>query len=191
MIEVLTLKLAIDLFDHLKTYKMELDYVQVYIWKKTTGHYQYFSFNSYDELWDFYYNRYAPFDMCAMFGDIWAVNKFTVTSTLDTGYGMSISAFDVSGSSPYVHPANEYDTNRNNVWGVSMERQESLVQGIVDEYNAYYLELYDIYLHGVYSVCYAEPGWTVHTYRLKSYRDLLFPQATPRRNGNSGFVLDA
>jgi len=190
VIEVLTLKLAIDLFDHLRTYKMELTMVQIYIWKKQTNQYQYFTFNSYDELWDFYYNRYAPFDLCESFGDIWAVNKFTVVSDLDTGYGMGVSAFDVSGQEPYVHPATEYDTDRNNVWNISMERQEQLVQSIVDEYNVYYTELYEIYLYGVYSVCYAEPGWTIHTTRLKSYRDLLFPQNDYVVSKYAGFVID-
>ena len=190
MVEVLTLKLAIDLFDHLKTYKMDLTYAQVYIWKKTTGHYQYFAFNSYDELWNFYYNRYAPFDLCAMFGDIWAVNKFTVVSSLDKSYTISISAFDVSGEHPWIRPADEFDTNRTGAWTPSMERQKQLVQNVVDEYSVYQGEMFDIYMDGVYSVCYAEPGWTVHTSRLKSYRELLFPPENANTGGFSGIVID-
>ncbi len=189
MIETLTLKLAIDLFDHLRTYKMELSSVQIFIWKKKTNQFQYLTFNSYDELWDFYYNRFYPFDLCETFGDIWAVNKFTVHTQLDLSYTMSLSAYDVSGEHPTVVDTSQYDVDRNNVWLVTKERQKELVQSIVDEYNAYYLELYDIYMHGVYSVCYAEPGWTTHTTRLKSYRDLLFPQNnTP--TGYSGFQID-
>ena len=190
MIEILTLKLAIDLFDHLRTYRMELSMVQVYLYKKRTNTYQYFTFYSYDELWNFYYNRYAPFDLCEYFGDIWMVNKFTVKTELDTSYMMSVSAFDVSGLHPWVHEYIEYDTDRNGVWSTSMERQRELVQSIVNEYNVYYRELYEIYLHGVYSVCYAEPGWTTHTYRLQSYRDLLFTPQTNQLAGYAGINID-
>jgi len=189
MIEILTLKLAIDLFDHLRTYKMELSYVQIYIWKKTTNKFQYFSFNSYDQLWDFYYNRYAPFDLCEQFGDIWAVNKFTVRSQLDSSYTMTIDAYDVSGNGR-VRETSQFDNDRNNVWSVTKERQIELVQSIVNEYEVYYSELYEIYLHGVYSVCYAEPGWTTHTTRLRSYRDLLFPQDNQQTSKYSGFQID-
>lgn len=189
MIEILTLKLAIDLFDHLKTYKMDLTYVQVFLWKKQTGQYQYFTFNSYEELWDFYYNRYYPFNLCETFGDIWAVNKFTVRTELDKSYTMSISTFDVSGQNSYVNVTTQFDNNRNNVWEITKQRQKELVQSVVDEYNIYYTELYDIYLHGVYSVCYAEPGWTTHTTRLKSYRDLLFPQ-NDNNSKYKDFVID-
>lgn len=188
MIEVLTLKLAIDLFDHLKTYKMEITSVQIYIWKKTTNKFQYFTFESYEQLWNFYYNRYYPFNLCETFGDIWAVNKFTVNSKLDTSYNMSISAYDVSGKNSYTKSTSDFDNNRNSVWSVTKERQNELVQLTINDYYVYYNELYDIYMDGIYSVCYAEPGWTTHTTRLKSYKDILFPQK--QETQYSGFIIN-
>ena len=188
MIEVLSFKLGIDLFDHLKTYKMDLSYVQVYMWKKSTNFYIYKTFHSYDELWNFYYERFAPFDLCETFGDIWAINKFTVESRLDPSYNISFSAYDVSGDNTSVVDNYQYDVNRNNVWNVSKERQKQMVQDVVDSYHTYYLELYELYMHGVYSVCYAEPGWTVHTTRIKSYRDMLFPQEQQQKYSN--LVID-
>ena len=183
MIEILTFKLIIDLFDHLRTYSMELSYVQIFKWKKKTGKFQYFSFNSYDELYNFYYETYYPFDICAWFGDIWAVNKFTVTTQLDPTYTMSLSAFDVNGDG-YVRDTSQFDNRRNSVWGSSKDRQISFLQKTIDEYSAYYQELYSIYLSGIYSVCYAVPGWTEHTTILQSYRDMLMGS----NNNNNDFV---
>lgn len=176
MIELLTFKLIIDLFDTLRVYKMELKEVQVFLWKKSVKKYQYFTFDSYDALYDFYVGRYAPFDLCRVFGDIWGVNWFTVDSSLDTSYTMSFGAYDVSTDKYYIRDISEYDIQRNSVWSASKERQVGYLDDTVSKYGVYYRELYDIYLHGIYSVCYAEPGWTTHTTALQSYRDLLFPQ---------------
>lgn len=187
MIELLTLKLVIDLFDHLKTYKMDLTMVQICKWKKATNKFQYFTFNSYDELWNFYYNTYAPFDLCEFFGDIWFVNKFTVNTDLDTSYTMSISVYDVSANY-WIKDTSQFDNDRR-VWSITKERQKEFVKATVAEYGVYYTELYEINMHGVYSVCYAEPGWTTHTTRLKSYKDILFP-SNNNVNKYSGFQID-
>jgi len=184
MMELVTYKLIIDLFDHLRAYSMELVSVQIYKWKKTTGQYQYYTFSSYDELYDFYIDNYYPFDICAWFGDIWAVNKFTVQTQLDPTYTMSMSAFDVNGNA-YVQDTSQYDTDRIGAWAPSKERQISFLEMTVGEYSAYYQELYGIYLTGVYSVCYAVPGWTEHTTVLQSYRDMLF--GNENNEGNGGF----
>lgn len=177
MIELLTFKLIIDLFDTLRVHQMEIREVQIFLWKKQTRQYQYFTFDSYDSLYDFYIDRYAPFDLCRVFGDIWGVNWFVVDSELDPTYTMAFGAYDVSGNH-YIRDISEFDNQRNSVWQSSKERQYGYLDDTVAKYHLYYHELYEIYLHGVYSLCYAEPGWTTHTTILQSYRDMLFPANT-------------
>lgn len=174
MIELLTFKLIIDLFDELRVYNMEIKEVQIFLWKKQTRQYQYFTFDSYEALYDFYVNRYAPFDLYRVFGDIWGVNWFTVTSDLDPTYTMSFGAYDVSDNY-YIRDISQFDNQRNSVWSSSKERQIGYLDDTVSRYGVYWRELYDIYLSGIYSVCYAEPGWTTHITILQSYREMLFP----------------
>lgn len=172
MIEIVTLKLGIDLFDYLSVYNLQMKNVQLYLWLKQINKYKYYTFNSYDDLWNFYIEKYQPFNICSFFGDIWCVSKFTLTSKLDENYTMSMSAFDVGSDDYYIKDVSQYDKNRNNVWNVSKERQITTLDTIVKEYNKYYKELYDIYISGLYSLCYSNLGWTTHTTKLKSYRDM-------------------
>lgn len=174
MIEILTLKLIIDLLDHLKVYFIEMTSIELGFYNKTTNQYQYYTFTSYDDLYNFYYERYYPFNVCLVFGDIWFINQLDVKSGMDSSYTASYKVYDVSGEY-WIKDCTQFDTTRNRVWSVSKERQYGFLDKTISEYNVYYGELYDIYLKGVYSVCYAEPGWTEHTTILQSYRDLLFP----------------
>lgn len=174
MLEILSLKLVIDFFDHLALYGITMKSVQIFLYRKSRGTYQFFSFSSAEDLYNFYYERYAPFEMCEGLGDIWGVNMFTVESSLNS-FRMTFNAYDCGTDHWTVVDATQYDTDRNNVWKYEKERQIGLIDRTIAEYKGYYGELYYIYIHGVYSPCYAVPPWTEHTTVLHSYREYLIP----------------
>ena len=46
-----------------------------------------------------------------------------------------------------------------------------LIKNAVADYTKYYSELKYIYVTGIYSPCYAVPGWSENTWYLKSFRE--------------------
>jgi hypothetical protein len=110
---------------------------------------------------------------------------FTVHSGLDN-YTMSFHVWDIGTGDWKTETFSQYDTDRNGVWQDGKERQEGLIDKTIAEYWNYYTELYYIYLHGVYSPCYAVPPWTEYTTILQSYAGYFLrpnkPEETERKN---------
>lgn len=172
MLEVLSCKLILDFFRQLSVYGIEMESVQVYLYKKETNKFQFFGFTGYNGLNNFFYERYQNAELCAGLGDIWQLNMFSVYSKLGD-YTMSFSAHSIMDQKWHLTDISQFDANRNSSWEVSKERQFGLVDSTIAEYKKYYLELYEIYLVGVYSPCYAVPPWTEYTTTLHSYKNYL------------------
>lgn len=168
MLEILSFKMVIDFFTRLAVYGIEMDSVQVYFRNQQGQSYSFYNFTSLDQIKAFYENRYYPFDECGESLGIWQLNMFTVHSALDN-YTMSFNVWDIGTGNWKISVFSQYDTDRNGVWEDGKVRQEGLIDNTIAEYWNYYTELYHIYIHGVYSPCYAVPPWTEYTTILQSY----------------------
>ena len=70
-----------------------------------------------------------------------------------------------------LETGSSYDRQRNAGRQVLVDRQIQLIKNAVADYVKYYLELKYIYVTGIYSPCYAVPGWSENTWYLQSFRD--------------------
>jgi hypothetical protein len=68
-----------------------------------------------------------------------------------------------------------FDNQRNNERSILTGRQINFLNKTIGEYRAFYNEINRIYVTGIYSPCYAEPGWSENTWYLKSLRDAMIP----------------
>lgn len=186
MIEILSFKMVIDFFSTLALYGMYPTSIQVYYYDIETNSYRFYSFSSMEQLIGFYNNRFYPFDLCEGRKGIWMLNMFMVTSNLNN-FEMTFHSYDIGTDNWTTRVGSQFDTDRNNVWKIEKERQEGLINKTIEEYKKYYNELYIIYIHGVYSPCYAVPPWTEYNVILHSYKNYFFKtdthetQATRRR----------
>jgi hypothetical protein len=64
-----------------------------------------------------------------------------------------------------------YDRQRNAGRQVFIDRQKQLIINAVKQYVDYWAELKYIYVTGIYSPCYAVPGWSENTWYLNSLRE--------------------
>ena len=118
---------------------------------------------------DAYYKKtYIPLDNCFL-GDLVSISFFLATSDL-YDFRTEFKAMDVTNNLT-LETGSAYDRQRNAGRQVLINRQIQLIKNAVADYVKYYLELKYIYVTGIYSPCYAVPGWSANTWYLKSFRE--------------------
>lgn len=128
---------------------------------------EYTDFNSVNELDSFYQENYIPFDNCSI-GDIVSAELFLATSDLYE-FTTEYRASDLIGNFTLT-PGSDFDLQRNSQRVILINRQRSFISRAVEDYRKYYNEIYRIYTTGIYSPCYAEPGWSEGTWYLNQLR---------------------
>ncbi len=168
IIEAISFKLALDFFKYLKKYRITTTNIKIDFFNRVK--HEYVDFVNLDEMQLYYDEYYVPINNCVL-GDLSGIQLFRATS--DTyNFPTLYKAIDVIGNYK-LEPGSGFDLQRNQQRQVLKDRQLDVINNAVSEYRRFYNELRNIYINGIYSPCYAEPGWSENTWYLKSLREAL------------------
>ena len=166
ILEGITFKLALDFFLFLKKNRITSTSIKVDFFNRVK--HQYGDFVDVAAMQEYYNSNYIPLDNCNL-GDLVSISFFMATSEL-YDFTTEFRALDVTNNLK-LENGSAYDRQRNAGRKVLIDRQVQLIKNAVAEYVKYYSELKYIYITGIYSPCYAIPGWSENTWYLKSFRE--------------------
>jgi len=166
ILEGITFKLALDFFTFLKKNKITSTNIKVDFFDRVK--HEYIDFADVAAMEKYYRANYIPLDNCDL-GDLVSISFFLATSDL-YNFTTEFKAMDVT-SNLKLESGSAYDRQRNAGRQVYIDRQIQLIKNAVSDYVKYYSELKYIYVTGIYSPCYAVPGWSENTWYLKSFRE--------------------
>ena len=168
IIEALSFKLALDFFKYLQKNRVYSTDIKIDFFDRTRHeYYDYADVAAMQAYWD---ERFRFIDNCFL-GDLGGITFFRSTSDI-YNFETNYKAIDVIGNYQLV-PGSGFDLQRNPQRKQFKQRQINFINETVAEYVAFYNELKFIYVTGIYSPCYAEPGWSENTWYLRSLRDAL------------------
>tara|TARA_Y100000389_G_scaffold76056_1_gene72705 strand:- start:37 stop:633 length:597 start_codon:yes stop_codon:yes gene_type:complete len=167
IIEAISFKLALDFFKYLKKNRIYSNDIKIDFFDR--ARHEYYDFTDVDAMQAHWDTNYRIIDNCIL-GDLGGITFFRAES--DTyNFNTNYKAIDVLDPNKYqLLPGAAFDGERNKQRQVFKDRQKDFINKSVAEYLAFYNELKYIYITGIYSPCYAEPGWSENTWYLKSLR---------------------
>ena len=166
ILEGITFKLALDFFTFLKKNKITSTSIKVDFFNRVK--HEYIDFADVTAMEVYYNTNYRPLDNCNL-GDLVSISFFLAESNL-YNFTTEFKAIDVTNNLK-LETGSAYDRQRNAGRQVLIDRQIQLIKNAITEYVKYYSELKYIYVTGIYSPCYAVPGWSENTWYLKSFRE--------------------
>tara|TARA_R100001460_G_scaffold29040_7_gene57901 strand:+ start:6810 stop:7454 length:645 start_codon:yes stop_codon:yes gene_type:complete len=165
IIEALGVKLSLDLLIFFKKYRIYCTNLRIGFFDNEKS--EFIDFRNLDELQSYYNDNYIPLDICSS-GDLASLVSFRATSdayNFSTDYRLQ----DITGNYKLV-PGRQYDRQRDVERARDQNRQITLINQSIGEYNKFYNEIKNIFTTGIYSPCYAQPGWSENTWYLNSLR---------------------
>ena len=169
VIEALTFKLSLDFFVYLKKYKIAVSKIRVGFYDKGNSKTEFTDFNNIEEMELFYQSNYVPFDNCFV-GDLVSIELFLGASDLYE-FITEYRAEDLTGNFRLTQ-GSAFDIQRNSQRSILVNRQVEFINRAVEDYRKYWSQLYRIYTTGIYSPCYAVPGWSEGTWYLNQLRQV-------------------
>ena len=166
ILEGITFKLALDFFTFLKKNRITCTSIKLDFFDRER--HEFLDFADVSALEDYYRTNYIPLDNCNL-GDLVSISFFLATSEL-YNFTTEYKAIDVTDNLK-LETGSSFDRQRNAGRKVFIDRQIQMIKNAVADYKKYYLELKQIYITGIYSPCYALPGWSENTWYLKSFRE--------------------
>jgi hypothetical protein len=166
ILEAITFKLALDFFIFLKKNRITCTSIKVDFFDRVK--HEYIDFADVAAMQAYYNKNYIPIDNCFL-GDLVSIQFFLAESEL-YDFTTEFRAIDVTNKFT-LETGSAYDRQRNAGRKVLIDRQIQLIKNAVTDYVKYWRELKYIYITGIYSPCYAEPGWSENTWWLKSFRE--------------------
>jgi len=166
ILEGITFKLALDFFTFLKKNKITSTSIKVDFFNRVK--HEYIDFADVAAMEVYFNTNYRPLDNCNL-GDLVSISFFLATSDL-YNFTTEFKAMDVTNNLK-LETGSAYDRQRKAGRQVFIDRQIQLIKNAVTDYVKYYSELKYIYVTGIYSPCYAVPGWSENTWYLKSFRE--------------------
>ena len=166
ILEGITFKLALDFFTFLKKNRITCTSIKLDFFDRER--HEFLDFADVSALEDYYRTNYIPLDNCNL-GDLVSISFFLATSEL-YNFTTEYKAIDVTDNLK-LETGSSFDRQRNAGRKVFIDRQIQMIKNAVVDYKKYYLELKQIYITGIYSPCYALPGWSENTWYLKSFRE--------------------
>jgi len=166
IVEGITFKLALDFFKFLKKNRIIAISIKIDFFDRVK--HEYIDFADVAAMETFYNKNYIPLDNCNL-GDLCSIVFFLAGSDA-YNFTTEYKAINVTDGMQLT-TGSSYDRQRNAGRQVFIDRQKQLITNSVNEYVKYLMELKYIYITGIYSPCYAVPGWSEGTWYLKSFRD--------------------
>ena len=173
VVEALTFKLSLDFFVYLKKYKIIVSKIRIGFYDQAAQKTEFTDFNNIKEMELFYQNNYVPFDDCFV-GDLVSIELFLGASDLYE-FITEYRAEDLTGNFKLT-AGSSFDIQRNSQRSVLTDRQVGMINKAVEDYRKFYNEIYRIYTTGIYSPCYAIPGWSEGTWYLNKLRKAFIPK---------------
>lgn len=167
VVEALTFKLSLDFFVYLKKYKIDVSKIRIGFYDQASQKTEFTDFANVAEMEKFYQKNYVPFDPCYV-GDVASIQLFLGSSELYE-FLTEYRAEDLTGNFKLTS-GSSFDIQRNSQRKVLAERQIGFINKAVKDYQKYWGEIYRIYTTGIYSPCYAVPGWSEGTWYLNQLR---------------------
>lgn len=169
VVEALTFKLSIDFFTYLKKYKIDVSKIRLGFFDQASNKTEFTDFDTIAAMELFYQANYVPFDPCYV-GDLVSIQLFLGASELYE-FTTEYRAEDLTGKFKLTS-GSSFDIQRNKQRGVLVNRQVSFINRAVEDYRKYWNDIYRIYTTGIYSPCYAIPGWSQGTWYLNQLREV-------------------
>jgi hypothetical protein len=166
IIEAITFKLALDFFKFLKKNRITATSIKIDFFDRVKHEYIDFADVAAMEAW--YVKNYLPINNCNL-GDLCSIVFFLAESDA-YNFTTEYKAINVTDNLKLT-TGSAYDRQRNAGRQVFIDRQKQLITNAVKDYVKYWAELKYIYVTGIYSPCYAVPGWSENTWYLKSFRE--------------------
>ena len=168
VVEALTFKLSLDFFTYLKKYKIDVSKIRLGFFDVAANKSEFTDFSSITEMELFYQANYVPFDNCFV-GDIVSIQLFLGKSTLYE-FITEYRAEDLTGNYKLTS-GSSFDIQINKQRAVLTSRQIGFINKAVKDYKSFYDQIYRIYKTGIYSPCYAIPGWSQGTWYLNQLKE--------------------
>jgi hypothetical protein len=157
-IEKLTLKHTVELFQYLEKNKLNCNSITISFYDKIR--YQYITFSSSSDLISFYSTNYRKIPKCKV-GDFIRLEKFKSESKL-YNFKSNYIIYDIA-KEPKVLLGKDSDINRNIDREAYIKKQKEVITTALSKYSITINSLYSMFKTGIYSPCYAEPGWSEGT----------------------------
>lgn len=168
ILEAISFKLALDFFIYLKKNGVVSNTIKIDFFDRVK--HEYTNFATIEDMQSYFNLNYIPIDNCAL-GDLVSIQTFlSISNTYNFDINYKIS--DVVGNL-VINQSSGFDIQRNSQRAVFKERQLNLVKNTIGEYLSFYNEIKKIYTTGIYSPCYAAPGWTENTWYLNSLKSAI------------------
>jgi hypothetical protein len=173
IIEAISFKLALDFFTYLEKCGLRTSNIKIQFWDRLR--YEFVTYQNIAEMSLFFSNNYRNIDNCIL-GELCSIQFFEATSTL-YDFTTTYKAVDVTGQYKLI-TGTSFDLERNNQRSIYTTTQTNFINQSVSEYLRFLNEIKGIYVTGIYSPCYAEPGWSENTSYLKKLREGLLNPTT-------------
>jgi hypothetical protein len=158
IIEALSFKLSLDFLQYLKKNKISTSDIKLSFWDRSS--YEYITFSDIKEMLEYFDSQYKPIDDCLL-GSLCSLQVFSGESFL-YDFRTEYKAINIVDSYKLIS-GSQYDNERNSQRALFINRQISLIDRAVSDYINFFNELKRIYVTGIYSPCYAIPGWSQNT----------------------------
>jgi hypothetical protein len=165
ILEAISFKLALDFFIYLKKNGIVSNTIKVDFFDRVK--HEYVNYNSIEDMQSYFNLNYVPIDTCNL-GDLCSIQSFLSTSNT-YNFSINYKVNDVIGNLS-INQGSGFDIQRNSQRDVFKQRQLNLLKNTISEYLSFYNEIKKIYITGIYSPCYAVPGWSENTWYLNSLR---------------------
>ena len=185
IIEALSFKLALDFAKYLHKNRIYLADVKIDFFDRTL--HEYLDFGDLDAMQLYYNENYVPLNNCEL-GTLAGIQFFNSSSNT-YNFQTTYKAIDVLGQLQVIQGAS-FDIQRNDQRNVLKQRQLDFLNKTIQEYLNFYNQLKFIYITGIYSPCYAEPGWSENTWWIKSLRDALVDSTNQSKFPYSNAVIE-
>lgn len=185
IVEALSFKLALDFLQYLKKNRITAINAKITFWDRVNN-----EFTTYEDVaaMSLYFDtQYKFIDNCVL-GSLCSLELFDGTSNL-YDFTTEYTASNITNSYKLIS-GSQYDRQRNEQRGILVNRQISFINQAVEEYLKFYNEIRKIYVTGIYSPCYAQPGWSQNTWYLNSLRVGLITNKTNKQFPYKGVKIE-
>ena len=166
MIEYLTIKITQQFLDYLYTNGLDSSIIKISHYTGTK--YYYSNFSTRTDFASYVQTYYKAVDFCNT-GNLVKLHSVTLISSI---YGIT-TRYIVNGicDDLSINVAYNRDVQRNTAYTAQSDRQKAWIVSAMSKYCSELLKVKKIFTTGVYSPCYAEPGYSEGTGALTGLRN--------------------
>ena len=182
IVEAISFKLALDFLKYLKKNRITASGIKITFWDRINN--EFTTYEDVDAMSLYFNDNYRFIDNCVL-GSLCSVELFNGVSDL-YDFTTEYTASNITNSYKLT-TGSQYDRQRNEQRSILVNRQITFINQAVEEYLRFYNEIRRIYVTGIYSPCYAVPGWSEGTLYLSKLKEGLlgnntqdtFPRSIP------------